>query len=364
MKKSPKPAAHSVMIAAVLATVVWVSAGDLNPPPGPISPTQRTPIGVNTTPGDPLSQFKITQPGSYYLTGNIIGAVGMHGIEIDSSGVTLDLMGFDLVGVVGSLDGIHVTNSIENIAVINGSARNWNKGVDVSNAVNTRLADLRVSGTVSDGIHAGSSTVVTGCAFLSNGGRGIHVSGNAVITDCVANNNTGHGISVSHSSVVSNSSSRANSGSGILTATGCTVTNCSVLNNVADGINTGDGNTIANCTASYNTTDGFRVSNDSIVRGNSCNNNGNGGGDGAGIHVTGTDNLIDGNNCTSNDRGIDVDGTGNFITRNTCSGNPSNYDVVAANNILVVLVVDAPAVLGNSGGASPGSTDPNANYAY
>jgi hypothetical protein len=43
----------------VLAAVVWVSAGDLNPPPGPITPTQRTPIGVNTTPGDATSLFKI-----------------------------------------------------------------------------------------------------------------------------------------------------------------------------------------------------------------------------------------------------------------------------------------------------------------
>src|SRR3990172_7801801 len=95
--------AKPVLVAATVATILWVSAGDLNPPPGPITPTQRTPIGASTTPGDADSLFKITSPGSYYLTGNItgVGAPSMNGIEIAASGVKLDLMGFDLVGVPG-----------------------------------------------------------------------------------------------------------------------------------------------------------------------------------------------------------------------------------------------------------------------
>src|SRR3989304_4869431 len=95
---SVHPRKRIAEVALVLA-VFWflrpVSAGDLNPPPGPITPTQRTPIGANTTPGDADSLFMITQPGSYYLTGNIIGVSGKFGIEINASGVTLDLMGFD-----------------------------------------------------------------------------------------------------------------------------------------------------------------------------------------------------------------------------------------------------------------------------
>ena len=81
---------------------------------------------------------------------------------------------------------------------------------------------------------------------------------------------------------------------------------------------------------------------------------------------TGADNRIEGNNCTVADRGIDVDVAGNFIARNCCSGNTTaNWDVVAGN---VCLVVDAsaggPLILGNSGGAAPGSTDPNVNFTY
>ena len=52
-------------------------------------------IAINTasTPGDADSVFRITQPGSYYLTGNTSGVAAKHGIEIDASDVTLDLMG-------------------------------------------------------------------------------------------------------------------------------------------------------------------------------------------------------------------------------------------------------------------------------
>jgi parallel beta-helix repeat protein len=364
MKKSLTPTAYSVLIAGVLATAVWVSAGDLNPPPGPIAPTQRTPIGVNTTPGDATALFRITQPGSYYLTGNITGVVGRHGIAIATSGVSLDLMGFQMEGVAGSLDGIHVSDlSFGSTAVVNGSIRNWNRGTFLQGG-EARVADLRVYENVSDGLYTGNHSVVTGCIASVNGGRGIHVSGTGIISNCDATFNTSHGISVSSNSIISNSTARLNEGAGFFTGLGCTVTNCAALNNEIAGFSLGDGNTVTHCSASLNTGDGFLVTNDSNVRGNMCNGNGNGAGDGAGIHVTGSDNLLDGNNCTSNDRGIDVDAAGNFITRNTCSGNPTNYDVVAANNILVVLVVDAPAVLGNSGGASPGSTDPNANYAY
>lgn len=355
--------AKSVLIATALAPAMWVSAGDLNPPAGPIAPTQRTPIGANTTPGDAISQFKITQPGSYYLTGNIVGVVGKHGIEIASDGVTLDLMGFDLLGVVGSLDGV-TDNSFNrrNIAVINGSVRNWgDKGVDLGFGGTARLADLRASGNVAEGISAGFNSVVTGCIANLNGGDGIAVGGGS-ISNCSATGNTGDGISVGIGCTVTNCTSNVN-GNGIRISASGTVTNCTAHDNDGDGIISGQSSTITNCTASLNTLDGIRVSTDCIVRGNTCFLNGSPG-DGAGIHATGSDNHLEGNNCTDSDRGIDVDAAGNFITRNTCSGNTSNYDVVAANNILVVLVVDAPAVLGNSGGVSPGSTDPNANYAY
>src|SRR5687767_12820054 len=80
-------------------------AGPLDPPSGPITSTHktltqvepRTPISTATTPGDADSTFRITQPGSYYLTGNITGEASKKGIELILAGgsqVTIDLNGF------------------------------------------------------------------------------------------------------------------------------------------------------------------------------------------------------------------------------------------------------------------------------
>src|SRR6185295_11122012 len=102
-------AAMRVFLAAGLLTVAGTAvllAGPLDPPAGPILPTYKTlnevepriVINAANTPGDADSLFKITQPGSYYLTGNITGVAGKHGIEVVASGVTLDLNGFDLLG--------------------------------------------------------------------------------------------------------------------------------------------------------------------------------------------------------------------------------------------------------------------------
>ena len=297
--------AKSVLVAAALATVVWVSAGDLNPPAGPVAATgrfgPRTEISAAKTPGDADSLFKITQPGSYYLTGNITGVAGKMGIEIFAAGgITLDLMGFDLLGAPGSLDGVRVSFiATTDIAVVNGSVRGWGMdGVDMNQTINVRLADLRVSSNAFNGIQAlGDNTVVTGCVATLNIGGGIVIGTNSSVTDCSASGNLG---------------------------------------------------------------DGIRVGDSCNVRGNACGDNNSG----AGIHATGTDNRIEGNNCTFNTQGIDVDSFGNFISRNTCSGNGTNWDVAAGNVILVVNATTAGAVSGDSGGTAPGSTDPNANFTY
>ena len=80
--------------------------GKLEPPgaPAPMFRTleevqPRRPIGTSATPGSTNALFVISQPGSYYLTTNITGVAGKDGIWITASGVTLDLMGFELAGV-------------------------------------------------------------------------------------------------------------------------------------------------------------------------------------------------------------------------------------------------------------------------
>ena len=373
MNEKKLQVAKPVLVAATLTAIVWVGAGSLTPPAGPIAPTMKTltevepriAVNATNTPGDADSLFKITQPGSYYLTGNITGVSGEMGIEIAASGVTVDLMGFDLVGVPGSLDAIRVSVGANNIGVVSGSVRNWAQdGVDLASTTNTRLADLLVAGNTGHGIVAGSYSVITRCAAYFNENDGIGTGSGSEIINCLAHNNTGSGLRVNDRSTITDCTVSSNTSNGITTDIGCTISNCTTYGNTGNGIRTSSSCTITNCTAYSNTGDGINFNQYCIVRNNTCAVNGVLSGDGAGIHATFSDNRIEGNNCTNNDRGMDVDVAGNFIARNTCSGNTTNWDVAAGNVCLVVSAATSAAILGDTGGVAPGSTDPNANFTY
>src|SRR5436190_21836561 len=104
-----------------------LAQGPLTPPGAP-APTMKTLDQIE--PRTPISSLPFTIPaaGSYYLTGNLNGGAG-NGILIGASGVTLDLMGFELVGGTG--DGISVSAGRANITILNGTVRNWSgDGVD------------------------------------------------------------------------------------------------------------------------------------------------------------------------------------------------------------------------------------------
>ncbi len=404
--KTNHPRLVRVALPALLLTGALVYAGPLNPPAGPITSTGKTTqevfdkvaeseprIAINNTntPGDADSLFKITQPGSYYLTANITGVVGKHGIEIAASGVTLDLNGFDLIGVpgMGAFDGVGVTvNTLTTIAVRNGSVRDWgDEGIDLGSfpVLNSTVENIRANGNTGNGISVGTATTVSGCTASSNGINGIDTAFGCVVTDCTAFSNGNDGIFAHSSSTVSHSAAYLNSTNGIATGASCTVTNCSATDNNAGiqtssgcvvsrcatgfnatrGITTGSGCHVVDCIVTSNFLDGIQVLNDCTVRGNTCDSNGIGAGTGAGILVSGGDNVIEGNTCTDADRGIDVDAGGNLIIKNRCSGNTTNWDFVIGNAYgPIVATPSGAAVSGNTAAAALGSTDPNANFSY
>jgi len=359
-----------VLAAGIAARGLIAVAGDLNPPAGSVAPTQRTPVNANMTPGDADSVFKITLRGSYYLTGNISGVAAKHGIEITASGVTLDLNGFDLVGAVGSLDGVSTTVAgLTNIAVVNGSVRTWgDEGVDLATlaVINCRVADLLASSNTGNGISVGPGSTVSNCSAYVNGVNGIITGNGCTVSNCSAYQNTSNGINIASGCTVTHCSASINTSSGIITSSGCTVTDCTARLNALVGINVVTGCTVVDCSARENTLDGIACISGCIIRGNTCSSNGNGGGDGAGINAVSNDNRIEGNNCTGADRGIDVDAVGNIIIKNTCSGNATNWDIVAGNALapIVAASTNAVAVVGNTYAGSLGSTDPNANFTY
>jgi parallel beta-helix repeat protein len=347
------------MSGAIVGIAVTISAlaGDLNPPAGPITPTFKTltevepriAINATNTPGDANSLFKIIQPGSYYLTGNITGAANKHGIEIAASGVTLDLNGFDLAGVagMGSFDGVSATvANLRNIAVVNGSVRNWGRdGVNLGTVAVTgcRIEGVRADGNVRAGVYAGVRSQIANCS--GGGGQyGVLADDGSTLSNCSASGNTSVGISADE---------------------GCLVSYCSAYQNSGDGIFASAGSTVERCTARNNTLRGIVCSSGCTIRENTCANNGFGAGNGANINALGADSRIEGNTCTGADRGIEVPDPGNIIIKNTCSGNSVNWVIVAGNAYGPIVATPAgAAVNGNTAAAALGSADPNANFSY
>jgi len=358
-------------------------AGPLNPPPGNVSSSYktlvevepRTAINATNTPGDADSLFRITAPGSYYLTGNVAGVAGKHGIKITSGGVKIDLMGFEVLGAAGAgrFDGVTVpiaSFNSRNISVVNGSVRNWTgEGVDLGSAqtVNGHITDISATGNGGPGIFAGYNFAVTRCSGSHNGGSGIFTGQFCSISDSHASNNTLEGILVGAGSAIANCSSGNNLSTGIRVQNGGSVINCSAYANIGIGIAADGGVLVAHCTSSSNLRDGIFCTGFCTIRGNTSSNNGLDINEGAAIHATQSDNRIEGNNCTGSDRGVDVDAAGNIIIGNTCSGNTNNWDIAIGNAVgpIVTAGTNAMAITGNGAFASTlGTSDPFTNFNY
>lgn len=410
-----------VAIAALVATTGLLIAGPLNPPAGPIASTGKTTqeiydkvgssepriaISLANTPGDADSIYRIVQPGSYYLTGNVNGVNAKHGIEISANGVTLDLNGFEVIGVAGSLTGIYATTSGNKIC--NGRVHNWggdgigsqflhdtifqnlsareNAGAGFkTNAITGQSSFFNCTAyqNTLDGFLTGNASVINACTATFNTGKGFSIGTGCSMLNCTATGNTGKNIfaganctidtcSVSdietqYGCVVRNCSVMFSPGTGILTGYSCIISGCTVTSATGIGISVSQASTVTNCNVYNAGLDGIRITNGCYASSNTCVGSGNGAGTGAGIHAITSDNRIEGNNCTGADFGIDVDGAGNIIIRNTCSGNSTNWEF-SANNIHGQIVdrttpISSP-VSGNSAASVIASTDPLANITY
>lgn len=188
-----------------LSPLLVFGQGSLTPPGAPGATMRtldqvepRTPVDAIRTPGDANAIFVISQPGSYYLTTNVIGVSGVSGIRIDADNVTLDLNGFALIGVAGTQRGINMTASHQNIAIFNGTVRGWaNYGVYTTFGVNCQIHHLRLSQNSFAGLKVGDNSTVSDCVANANAGPGIFVvgSGNRIENNNL-NYNTNNGLFV------------------------------------------------------------------------------------------------------------------------------------------------------------------------
>ncbi|HZW06459.1 MAG TPA: hypothetical protein VFF65_04995, partial [Phycisphaerales bacterium] len=143
-------------------------AGPLNPPAGAVGSTgktltevePRTAINAANTPGTATALYRITQAGNYYLTGPVAGVAGKSGIEIVADDVTIDLMGFRVQGVAGSLNGITTGGAIisDRTIIRNGRVSGWgDNGVYLSNGggtgVGSVIEDVEAVGNAARGIY-------------------------------------------------------------------------------------------------------------------------------------------------------------------------------------------------------------------
>ena len=180
-------------------------------PPGAPAPTMKTLAQIEPRTdvlklvGDGFNLFIINQPGSYYLTTNIV-AVGANGITITTNNVTLDLNGFTIfsTGNGGALGtGIYLKGGNADITIFNGHitggvtnngagsylGAGFFSGIDytLDPPSDVRVANVSVSGCGGNGIYLGNnSTLVESCTVNTVGSDGIVASTvkSSVALDC------------------------------------------------------------------------------------------------------------------------------------------------------------------------------------
>lgn len=403
-------------LAGLALSVPSASAGDLNPPLGPLGPTMktlqqvepRTEISAVNTPGDAGSVFRIAAPGNYYLTADIVGEFGKSGIKIEASNVTIDLMGFEMFGVFGTEDAISGTQFLQGVTIRNGRISNWgDEGVDLEFMSDVVVEDLTVTGcsgwgisgylntavrncTVSAcviGININGNGVITGCTVIENTSTGIDTGWGTHVAHCVSRDNGSHGYNIGNGCAVSDCTSMSNTGTGFYAGEGSSVTRCTSYQDVVYGVRAGEGTTVEQCTIRFARPAGIwledyavarnntvsQTINDGIVAANSCTVAGNSvleagvsSNFGHGIRVTGTDTRVEFNQVTDCDLGYKIEGAGNLIARNTSSGNSTHWDIAINNRVapIVLGAVNAAPIVGTTYGGSLGTTDPFANIVY
>ncbi len=347
-------------------------AGPLNPPPGPIAPTPgpepRIPIGPDTTPGNGSSKFVITQPGSYYLTGNIDVASG-RGITVLADMVTIDLNGFSMTGEPGTIFGIAIESPNRNATVRNGILSGF--GVHavlfaLAAGGSGRCENLFISRCGGSGLVSANPIELIDCHSFDNMADGFNIVNDSVVRRCIARNNFSAGITVGGIVAVTDCCSIGNGWEGIRAGGACSIRNCIVRECGRDGIVTMGGSTVEACNVTLCTGHGIVIGGDGSARHNDCAANGRASIK-SGIFCTAQDTRIEENNCSNNGIGIQVVGVRNTIIRNTCSASVAhNYSIVAGNRygpLIDLRATGSPAAIGSSSPETVNTTHPWANFA-
>jgi parallel beta-helix repeat protein len=323
----------------------------------------RTPLNATTTPGNSGNEFIITQPGSYYLTGNVTTAKE-NGISIRASDVTLDLNGFEIRSTVRFTSENGVEINAARCTVKNGRISGWGYGVrnePAEGREGTTLLQLTLSDNQIGVLIFTPAARIDGCTALNNFGNGITAGASALVRNCVSRGNSS-GISVGVGSNVTHCTATENRVDGINGGSDVTIESCTTSGNRRGGIRVGPRSAVRNstanrngdptglrgpgiagdiralisgCTADENRHEGIVAQGDSVILNNRASFNGRGGAEAAaaGILITGSGSRVEGNHVRDT-TGVGIKaGLGDVIIRNTAGNNSvANYDPASGNN--------------------------------
>ncbi|MCG3124995.1 MAG: hypothetical protein GIKADHBN_03505 [Phycisphaerales bacterium] len=377
------------LIGSVIATAaaMLAFAGPLDPPPGPVASTFKTlsdvepRIAINSTntPGDGATVYRISQPGSYYLTGNLAGEANKHGIIVAVSNVTIDLNGFRVSGDAASWDGIINGTNVNAVTVRNGTVSGWNNGVNLGNvsagegcevhSVNARgnrltgvklgligrATNVTAVQNGSEGFVVGDGAIIESCAARLNSGLGIvggshvriedtsvlscvaggiSVGDAANITDCVISLNGGTGVAAGSGTSVSGCTARQNNGAGFLLGSVSTVTGSTAVRCTGDGFQVGSGSSVSDSSSRENTVAGFFINAGTTISRCSAQLNQSHGIEGSADNLI-LSNACDSNGATGTGSGIEVFSDGNRIEGNNCTDNDVGIQVNGTKSIIL-----------------------------
>jgi hypothetical protein len=164
--------------------------GSLIPPAGTPAPVMKSldqiepRIAVNSLPGTANGMHVINQTGNYYLTADVVGTVGKHGILINAKDVTIDLNGFTILGTVaGAVNGITLLDEDggygSGLTVRNGTIENWGGGgIQYFSQPARLIEDVSIRGCKA-GIRLHTVDIIRRCTVVGGGGA----TGGISITD-------------------------------------------------------------------------------------------------------------------------------------------------------------------------------------
>ncbi|MBN1673223.1 MAG: right-handed parallel beta-helix repeat-containing protein [Kiritimatiellae bacterium] len=267
-------------------------AGPLDPPGPPGSDAAAMKTLNQVEPRNYISAlpYQITNAGSYYLTGDLLGRSNENGVIISCDGVELDLNGFTLIGVTGALNGVVFAQGTTEVykysTIRNGGVCDWPQcGIAGEDAHDGKLIDLRVYNN-----------------GYPDGYAGVSVWENWTVSGCQSFYNAGVGLKTEALATVRDSSFRGNGASGLIVGWGSTVERCQSFWNGTNGITTRYGYcTVRDCTSIRNTSNGVYAAQNSLIQNNLCGEN-----TACGIEAE-SGCRIECNHATGNMKGIRVD---------------------------------------------------------